>query len=357
MYLGILPTSPWQHRQLWSGEGASAEFAQRIMDPAFHLELAQLCDRAGLDFLYLPDRSATFGSPFDPSAVESMFEPVTAMAYLAAGTRRIGLVPTVSTTWSEPYTVARELLSLDHLSAGRVGWNAKASYADPELPNFAHRGDFSPLEARERYMEFVPLVQKLWRSWDRDAVLADPAAGLWARPDSVHPVCHRGPHFEVEGPLNIAPSPQYHPLTVMAGRSDGFLRLAARDADVVFTSVASVEEATEVNSTLRGHLADHHRSAGAVRLMPGLTVGTSPHPGNSFHLSGRPADIAGQMAEIVEESGVDGFIVLPTLVPDDIRFFTTEVVPELRAAGVVPEVPLDADGGVRPGTLRANLGL
>jgi alkanesulfonate monooxygenase SsuD/methylene tetrahydromethanopterin reductase-like flavin-dependent oxidoreductase (luciferase family) len=354
MYIGVLPTSPWQHRRLWSEENASPEFAQRIMDPAFHAELARLCDRAGIDFLYLPDRSTTFGSPSDPSSVESMFEPVTGMAYLAAVTERIGLVPTVSTTWTEPYTVARTVMSLDHLSGGRAGWNAKASYSDPELPNFAHRGDFSPTEARERFMEFVPLVQRLWRSWDPDAVIADRGSGQWTRPGSIHTVNHRGRFFDVEGPLNICRSPQHYPLTFMAGRSDGFLRLAARDADVVFTSVASVEEATAVNSTLRGHLVDHYRNPEDVRLMPGLTVGVSAHADTHFHLSGDAADIAARMVEIREESGVDGFIVLPATVPDDVRFFAEEVMPELRRAGALPET---VDGGVRPGTLRSNLGL
>lgn len=363
MYLGVLPSSPWQYQRIWP---ESPEFAARAMDPSLYEELARDCDTAGLDFLFLPDKHIANASPPEPSVADSWFEPVTMLSYLAAVTSRIGLVPTMSTTWYEPFPLARQVLSLDHLSGGRAGWNAVSSHPGLEQPNFAHRTEISRGQMKTRHAEAVSLVKRLWESWDADAVVADPERQLWFRPGSVHPADHHGEHFDVSGALPLQRSLQGRPVVVMAGASDSFLRTAANDADVVFTALNDIDKARTTAETLRTFAAEAGRPGqNAPRLMPGFFLssrgfpefGSSSEqqvPGLHFHspASSDPAPgarVAADMVRIADRAGLDGFIVMPRAIPEDIRFLCDEVLPELVALGARPR-PSETS------TLRANLG-
>lgn len=369
MYLGVLPSSPWQHQRIWP---ASPDFTARSMDPAFYAELARACDTAGIDFLFLPDKQVANATPPDPAVADSWFDPLTLLAFLAAQTDRIGLVPTLSTTWFEPYPLARQILSLDHLSGGRAGWNAVSSHPGLEDANFAHRPSLTREQMKARHAEAVALVRALWTSWDADAVIHEAASSRWFRPGSVRPVDHHGEFFDVTGPLTLSRSPQDSPVLFMAGASEGFLRTAATDADVVFTALNDVDAARTMARALASFSEEEGRDD-APRLMPGFFLSASGFPeygtdaqswvpGMHFHAPAGPepasgAEVAAEMVRIVEETGVDGFIVMPRLVPEDITFLCEEVIPALVDLGARPE----ASG--RPGspdrttpTLRANLG-
>lgn len=274
MYLGVLPASPWQLQNAWP---ESPEFTSRAMDPTLYAGLARDCEAAGMDFLFLPDKHVANAAPPgrpDPSMVDSWFEPLTLLSYLAAVTSRIGLVPTLSTTWYEPFPLARQILSLDHLSGGRAGWNAVSSHPGLEQPNFAHRPEDTREGMKARHAEAVSLVKRLWTSWDADAVVADADARRWTRPGTVRPVDHHGEYFDVAGPLTLHRSVQDHPPVVMAGASDGFLRTAARDADVVFTALRDADDARRAVGTLRTFAGEEGRTgqdgpaahAGLLRL-------------------------------------------------------------------------------------------
>ncbi|MGP5930852.1 LLM class flavin-dependent oxidoreductase [Corynebacterium glyciniphilum] len=364
MYLGVLPSSPWQHQRIWP---ESPEFCARAMDPSLYEELARDCDAAGLDFLFLPDKHVANASPPDPSIADSWFEPITLLSYLAAVTSRIGLVPTMSTTWYEPFPLARQILSLDHLSHGRAGWNAVSSHPGLEQSNFAHRPATSREQMKTRHAEAVALVKHLWESWAADAVVADPEHRRWFRPGAVHPVDHHGEHFDVSGALTLQRSPQGRPVVVMAGASDSFLRTAANDADVVFTALNDIDTARTTADTLRAFAAEAGRTgANAPRLMPGFFLsscgfpefGSSSEqqvPGLHFHspASSDPASgahVAADMVRIADKAGLDGFILMPRAIPEDIRFLCDEVLPELVALGARPRLSGTS-------TLRANLGL
>lgn len=218
-----------------------------------------------------------------------------------------------------------------------------------------------------RHAEAVALVRDLWTSWDADAVTHDPTTGQWFRPGSVHPVDHHGEHFDVAGPLTLSRSPQDSPVLFMAGASESFLRTAAKDADVVFTALNDESVARTMAQALASFAGQEGRHDGAPRLMPGFFISASGFPeygteaqpwvpGLHFHApaSTEPAtgaEVAAEMSRIVAETGVDGFIVMPRQIPEDITFLCEEVVPELVALGVRP------DPSPSPSTLRANLGL
>ena len=162
---------------------------------------------------------------------------------LAGVTEHIGLIATASTTYNEPYNLARRFASLDHISGGRAGWNivttagldAARNFNLDELP--AHR------ERYERAAEFVEVSRKLWDSWDDDAPLGDKEAGVWGDDDQVHPPGHVGRFFKVAGALNVPRSPQGHPLLVQAGSSEDGKELAARYAEAVFTAQQTLADA------------------------------------------------------------------------------------------------------------------
>jgi FMN-dependent oxidoreductase (nitrilotriacetate monooxygenase family) len=198
------------------------------------------------------------------------FEPLTLLSALAAVTSRIGLVATASTSFTEPFNLARQFASLDRLSDGRAGWNLVTS-ADPgSAYNFGHQMPISHAERYARAEEFADVVLGLWDSWEDEAFVRDRAAGLYFESDRLHVLNHAGPYYRVKGPLNIPRSPQGRPVLVQAGSSEPGKELAARTAEVIFTAQQTLAEAVAFYGDVKGRLAKYGRGPEDLRILPGV---------------------------------------------------------------------------------------
>jgi alkanesulfonate monooxygenase len=195
---------------------------------------------------------------------------LTLLSALSVVTERIGLAATVSTTYNEPYHLARKFASLDYLSNGRSGWNLVTSATNSEAQNF--NLDKHPEHALryQRAREFVEVVTKLWDSWEDDAFLRDKESGVYFDPDKLHVANHKGEHFSVQGPLNVARPPQGYPVIIQAGSSEDGKNLAAETAEVIFTAQQTLEDAQAFYADVKGRLAKYGRSPDSLKIMPGI---------------------------------------------------------------------------------------
>jgi FMN-dependent oxidoreductase (nitrilotriacetate monooxygenase family) len=198
-------------------------------------------------------------------------EPVTTLAALAGATKRIGLIATASTTYTEPYNLARQFCSLDHISRGRIGWNIVTTWSPQAGSNFGGIGDVSHEERYERAEEYMAVVKALWDSWADDAVLDDRAGGRYADARRVRPINHTGKYYNVKGPLNLPRSPQGRPVFVQAGSSDTGKRFAARHAEAVFTAHLEKTTAKVFYDDLKTLLAAEKRDPRQVLILPGFS--------------------------------------------------------------------------------------
>jgi FMN-dependent oxidoreductase (nitrilotriacetate monooxygenase family) len=230
--------------------------------PLFELyrRQARIAEDACLDAIFFADNVALTGAP--------TLEPLTLLSALAAGTTHLGLVATATTTYNEPYHLARKFASLDSISSGRAGWNLVTSDNAAEAGNFGREEHVVHAERYARAREFYDVVDGLWRTWEQDALVGDKAAGVLYDPTRVHRLDHRGDHFAVSGPLNVTPSPQGRPVVVQAGSSDTGRALAAATADVVFTAQPTLESAQAFYRDMQGRREREGR--GPLRIMPGI---------------------------------------------------------------------------------------
>ncbi|TCW75350.1 LLM class flavin-dependent oxidoreductase [Burkholderia sp. SRS-46] len=197
------------------------------------------------------------------------FEPLTVLSALAAATRKIGLAGTISTSYSEPFTVARQLASLDVISGGRAGWNVVTTPLEGTAKNFgkAHPDHELRYEIADEYLS---VVQGLWDSWDDDAFVRDRASGQFFARERLHTLDHQGRFFQVAGPLNIQRSPQGQPVIFQAGSSDSGIGLAGKYADAVFTHSPSLEDTRAFTQRVKQSAVEHGRSADDVKVFPGI---------------------------------------------------------------------------------------
>ncbi|GIH96065.1 LLM class flavin-dependent oxidoreductase [Planobispora siamensis] len=240
----------------------------RLTDVRHYQQLARIAERGRLDSLFLADGLALQGD-VRHNALGGL-EPLTLLSALATVTDHIGLIATVSTTYNEPFHVARKFASLDHISGGRAGWNIVTSASEAEARNF---GIERPAHA-DRYAratEFLEVVTKLWDSWEDDAVVGDRRAGLYADAGRIHPLDHDGAHFRVRGPLNTSRAPQGHPLLVQAGSSEDGKEFAARFAEAVFTAQQTLAEGQEFYADLKGRMARYGRNPDELLVLPGIS--------------------------------------------------------------------------------------
>lgn len=271
MHLGTLLHANGHHTAGWRHPDA---ILGGDHDLAFYRRLAETAERGKFDVLFLADqvglrdRETTDQLSRSPIAVH--LEPLTLLSALATATSRIGLAATASTTYNEPYHVARKFASLDHLSGGRAGWNVVTSFTDGEARNFSR--DRNPTHASRygRAREFVTVVKGLWDSWDDDAFVRDKTTGRYFDPAKLHVLDHRGAHFSVRGPLNIPRSPQGHPILFQAGASDEGLDLAAATADVVYSAAQTIEDAQAFYAKLKGRAAALGRNPDSLKILPGV---------------------------------------------------------------------------------------
>jgi len=263
---GYNPAS-WRHPG--SPVGAANDFGHM-------LNVAGIPEAAKFDFVFLADSPAAgVGSMEALSRLPNKmnrFEPLTLLSALAVSTERVGLAATLSTSYYEPYNVARLFGSLDHLSQGRACWNVVTSDHDETGYNYNREG-LDPHALRyARAREFVDVCFGLWDGWERDALLLDRAGGQYFDPDKVHLLNHKGPHFQVRGPLNMARSPQGRPVIAQAGGSPAGMDLAAATAEVVFSLASSLDKNRAFYEALKGRMAAHGRARDQLKVMPGIIV-------------------------------------------------------------------------------------
>lgn len=239
-----------------------------------YIEAAQIAEAAKFDLCFLADNYALkLASNEELSRTSNsiaLLEPMTALSAMAMMTTDIGLVATMSTTYCEPFHVARMMASLDHISGGRAGWNLVTSANPAEALNFNRDAQDDHAMRYARGGEFVDVVRKLWDSWDDGALIADKESGRYFKPDGVAAIDHKGEHFSVRGPLNEARSPQGHPVIFQAGSSGAGIALAARSADCVFTQQRGIPGAKEFYATIKAAVADAGRDPDQVRVLPGM---------------------------------------------------------------------------------------
>ncbi|MEU0395489.1 LLM class flavin-dependent oxidoreductase [Streptomyces sp. NPDC006208] len=241
---------------------------ERITDLSYFQELARTAERGRLDSLFLADGVALWGNA-RYNAVGG-FEPLTLLSALAVATEHIGLIATVSTTFNEPFHVARKFASLDHLSGGRAGWNIVTSGNVAEARNFGREEHLEHSLRYERATEFLDVTRALWDSWRDDAAVIDRERGVYAEEDAVRAIEHRGDHFRVDGPLNVPRSPQGHPLLVQAGSSEDGKEFAARYAEAVFTAQQTLADGQTFYKDLKSRLAKYGRTADQLKILPGI---------------------------------------------------------------------------------------
>ncbi|WP_433527011.1 LLM class flavin-dependent oxidoreductase [Nocardia pseudovaccinii] len=241
---------------------------RRVLDVRHFQELGRIAERGKLDSVFFADGLAV--GPRIKRNTLAVFEPVTLLAAIAAATERVGLIATASTTYNEPFNLARKFASLDHISSGRAGWNIVTSGNEDEAFNFGF--DAIPEHARryERAQEFVDVTVRLWDSWESSAIVLDPDEGIFADPDKVHTIEYASDRFRVRGPLNSPRSPQGRPLLVQAGSSESGKDFAARYAEAVFTAQRSLAEGQAFYRDLKARLAKYGRSADELKVLPGL---------------------------------------------------------------------------------------
>jgi FMN-dependent oxidoreductase (nitrilotriacetate monooxygenase family) len=271
MKLGKFLHGPGQHIAAWRDPAVDPGAGQKL---SHYVHLTQLAERAKFDFVFNADTQATFGpddiNVWKRTMVGHRIEPITLLGALAATTRHIGLVATATTTYLEPFHVARMFASLDQLSEGRAGWNVVTSSAAAEAFNFSHTAHAAHADRYERAAEFVQVVLGLWDTFEDDAFVLDKAAGLFFDPDKLHMLNHQGKHFSVRGPLMMQRSPQGRPVIVHAGQSEPGRALAARCAEVVFSVEQNIDKAREFYKDMKDRAAKCGRSPDSILIMPGV---------------------------------------------------------------------------------------
>ncbi|MCK1274655.1 LLM class flavin-dependent oxidoreductase [Bradyrhizobium sp. 61] len=239
-------------------------------DLAHYRNLALAAEAAKLDSVFFADHVA-LGADIE-HAVRGELEPLTLLGALAALTQRIGLIATASTTYSEPYNLARQFASLDHLSGGRIGWNIVTSWAPAAAANFGQEQQAGIDQRYERAHEFVEVVSKLWDSWAKDAIRDDREAGVYARTDRIQRAEHRGKNFSVAGALNVPRSPQGRPVFVQAGASTDGRAFAARYAEAIFTAHLQKESALAFYSDIKTQARALGRRPDQIVILPGISA-------------------------------------------------------------------------------------
>ncbi|MDX3974133.1 LLM class flavin-dependent oxidoreductase [Shinella sp.] len=272
LHLGAFMRPVSLHTGAWRYPGAypDANFNfQHLKSFALKLEAAKF------DAFFMADHLAVLNMPIEAlrrSHTVTSFEPFTLLSALAAVTERIGLVATASTTFDQPYHVARRFASLDHISAGRAGWNIVTTSNPDAARNFGLDDHVEHGERYARAREFFDVVTGLWDSFADDAFLRDTESGLFFDPERLHVLDHAGPELKVRGPLNIARPPQGWPVIVQAGQSEPGRQLAAETAEVVFCSPRDLAGGKALYADIKGRLVAAGRKPGDLKILPAAFV-------------------------------------------------------------------------------------
>ena len=266
LHLNLFIHGRGHHEAAWRHPSAST---LKLTDIGYYTDLARRAETGLFDSVFLAD-SLALGDDAG-HAPRTWLEPVTVLAAMAGATQRIGLIATCSSTYTEPYNLARQFGTIDHISNGRAGWNIVTSWLAAAADNYGGAGQLSHAERYERAEEYMQVVTALWDSWSDDAILDDRAAGIYARDGSIRAVTHVGKHYQVKGPLNLPRCPQGRPVFVQAGSSETGRRFAARHAEAVFTAQMEKATAREFYADLKRIVREEGRSPDQVLILPGLS--------------------------------------------------------------------------------------
>src|SRR5271170_2118091 len=267
LHLNLFIHGRGHHEASWR-HPASSPLA--LTDIRYYQDLAQRAEAALFDSIFFADQLALGGDV--AQAPRTWLEPITVLAAMAVSTSRIGLIATASTTYTEPFNLARQFASIDHISNGRAAWNIVTSWLASAAENYGGAGQVSHADRYARGEEFMEVVKALWDSWGPDAVIDDRAAGVYARRDRIRSINHRGDFYRVAGPLNLPRCPQGRPVLVQAGSSDTGRRFAARHADAVFTAHMAKATAQEFYADLKTLAAAEGRPPEQILILPGLSA-------------------------------------------------------------------------------------
>ena len=266
IHLNLFIHGRGHHEAAWRHPDASP---LALTDIAYFQQLARRAEAGLFDSIFLADQLAL---PDDvANAPRNWLEPITALAALAASTDRIGLIGTCSTTYTEPYNLARMFASLDHISHGRVGWNIVTSWLAAAAGNYGGAGQMGHAERYARADEFMDVVTALWDSWEDGVVADDRAGGHYADAAAIRAIGHSGPHYRVQGALNMPRGPQGRPVFVQAGSSESGRSFAARYAEAVFTAQMEKVTAQEFYADLKTRTTAAGRNPDQVIILPGLS--------------------------------------------------------------------------------------
>ncbi|WP_432547131.1 LLM class flavin-dependent oxidoreductase [Kineococcus sp. SYSU DK004] len=360
LHLAIELDGAGRHPAAWRLPGADPG---GLFGAAHHVRLAQLADAADADLVVHPDafadRSARDGEQrgrLDAVALASRVAPLTT---------RAGLVPVVTTTWTEPFHTAKAVATLDIVSAGRAGVQLDVSRTAQEARAFVRSGTgepgrgaddaLDPADLWEEAAETVEALRLLWDSWEDDAVVRDVATGRYVDRDKLHHVDVVGRRFSVRGPSITPRPPQGQPLVLVAADDGPSLRVAARHADVVRVAAPDLPAAAEraravrreaagrrpavlldVEVLLRPETTGEGAGEGAGRVLDRLEGWAPGHPARSLRLAGTPADLVALLADVAAEADLDGAALVPLDLPASLELVAAEVVPALRERGLRP---------------------
>lgn len=259
-------TGSWR----WPGAYADANF-----NFGHIVKFAQRLEEAKFDSFFMADHLAVLNMPVEAlrrSTTPTSFEPFTLLSALSMATDRLGLMATGSTTYDEPYHIARRFASLDHISGGRAGWNIVTTSNPDASKNFGKEDHLEHSERYRRAREFYDVVTGLWDSWAEDAFVRDQESGFFMDPDKMHRLNHEGDFFKVAGPLNIARPIQGWPVIVQAGGSDAGRQLAAETAEAVFAAQSNLEAGQAFYADVKGRMEKIGRNPDHLKIMPGCMV-------------------------------------------------------------------------------------
>lgn len=262
--LGLFVQPVGQHVSGW-------RLTEKLGDPTdidWLITIAKKAEAGKFDLFFVGDALAT--SMYRLPSTMARLEPLTMLSALAVNTKRIGLAATASTTFSDPFTMARSFSSLDHISRGRAAWNVVTSFSTDVARNFSRNDMPNHAERYARAREFLEVTNKLWEGWEAGAVQPNKETGEYFVNDKIKSIDHDGEHFQVQGPLNITRSPQGRPVIIEAGSSADGQKLAAETAEVIFTAAASLEEAQTFYRSQKDQVIAAGRNPEHVVIMPGV---------------------------------------------------------------------------------------
>lgn len=277
MTLGCSMVANGSHKAGWRHPNARTDSSTKF---GIWKEMTKELEAAKVHFMFLADGAAVRVEAVTDEALSysggtghiDKFEPLTLLSAISVVTEKLGLVATASTTYNEPYTIARKYASLDHLSDGRAGWNVVTTWSENEAQNFNRSSNPAHSDRYARAEEFIDVVMGLWDSWEDGAFLRDKESGRYFDASKLHRLNYKSENFGVRGPLNIERPVQGYPVIAQAGSSDPGQELAARTADIVYTQALRIEDARSFYESVKGRMAKYGRPRDALQILPGLHV-------------------------------------------------------------------------------------